>query len=98
MKLFSKKRRKKKQKFYGSKHWRKRSLLYRKNHPLCVRCLELGRYRIAKVADHDNPEWKGKEGLTNKLNALCLSCHREKTFSEDIPKLRITEKTAFNFF
>ena len=98
MELFTKARRKKRNKLYGSKHWRKRSLRHRKSNPLCVRCLALGRHRRAKVADHDNPLWKGREILTSKLNALCKECHTEKTWVEDIPKIKMAEKTALKFF
>lgn len=98
MDLFTKKRRQKTRKFYGSNKWRKLSLLHRKRNPLCVRCLDRGVHRVAKVADHDNPLWEGREGLTRKLNSLCLECHREKTLTEDIPKLQLAEKVKFKFF
>ena len=98
MGLFTKERRKKKRKFYSSKAWRKLSAHHRKHNPLCVRCLDRGIHRIAKVADHDNPIWEGRGGLTRNLNSLCLECHREKTQNEDIPKMIIAEKTAFKFF
>ena len=98
MDLFTKNRRDKKRKFYSSIQWRKLSLFHRKHNPLCVRCLDRGVHRVAKVADHDNPIWEGKKGLTKKLNSLCLDCHREKTICEDIPKLKVAEKTKLRFF
>ena len=98
MKLFSKERRDKKKKLYSSKHWRKLSLLYRKQNPLCVRCLSRGKYKQADVADHDNPVWEGRGILTSKLNALCNQCHSEKTVYEDIPKMKMKELTDFKYF
>ena len=98
MELFTKSRRSKKRKFYSSKQWKKLSLWQRKHNPLCVRCLDRGVHRVAKVADHENPIWEGRKGLTKKLNSLCLECHREKTIVMDIPKLKVAEKTEFKFF
>ena len=98
MALFTKERRKKKRKFYASTAWRKLSAYHRKHNPLCVRCLDRGVYRTAKVADHEDPLWEGRAGLTRRLNSLCLACHKEKTINEDIPKLQVAEKTAFKFF
>ena len=98
MNLFSKKRRQKRNKLYSSKYWRKLSLLYRKQNPLCVRCLARGQHKPAELADHDNPVWKGRGILTSKLNALCKQCHQDKTFCEDLPKIKMAEKTAFKFF
>ena len=98
MALFTKDRRKRKIKFYNSPAWRKLSSYHRKQSPLCVRCLDRGIHTLAKVADHDNPIWEGREGLTRKLNSLCLDCHSEKTKVEDIPKLIVAEKTKFRFF
>ena len=98
MKLYSKDRRAKKNKLYGSRYWRKLSLFHRKHNPLCVRCLARGQHVLADVADHDNPVWSGRGILTSKLNALCRECHTDKTITEDIPKLQIAEKTDFKFF
>ena len=98
MKLYSKDRWKKRHKLYSSTAWRKRSLQHRKNNPLCVRCLARGQHRLSVVADHDNPLWKGREILTSKLNALCRECHTDKTLTEDLPKMQMSERTAFKFF
>ena len=98
MKLFTKQRRKARYKLYASKHWKKRTLLHRKNNPLCVRCFARGQYKRAQCSDHDNPLWKGREILTFKLNALCRECHQDKTFCEDLPKIKLAEKTQFKFF
>ena len=98
MDLFTKKRRKQRNKLYSSKYWRKLSLRHRKNNPLCVRCLARGQYKRAELTDHDNPVWSGRGILTSKLNALCKECHRDKTICEDLPKLQMAEKTALKFF
>lgn len=98
MKLFSKERRKNKQKLYSSRYWRRLSLFHRKHNPLCVRCLASGKYVKAEVADHDNPVWEGRGILTSKLNALCRACHTEKTFVEDLPKIKMAKKTELKFF
>ena len=98
MKFYSKARRARRRKCYGSRYWRKLSLRHRKNNPFCVRCLARGQHKLADVADHDNPVWEGRGILTAKLNALCHECHKDKTIIEDFEKIKIAELTAFKFF
>lgn len=70
---------------YGYK-WQKRSQLYLKRNPLCVRCKSLDRATSATEVDHVRPH-KGvlsEELFWNEDNwqALCKSCHSKKTNRE----------------
>jgi 5-methylcytosine-specific restriction protein A len=69
---------------YNSR-WRKLSKAYLRKHPLCVKCMQDGRYVPATVVDHITPH-RGNEvlmwGETN-WQALCKPCHDRKTWTED---------------
>lgn len=48
--------------------------------PRCVRCLDLGRVRLATEVDHIIPLSRGGERLDpENLQPLCRSCHVRKT-------------------
>ncbi|NLY16632.1 MAG: HNH endonuclease [Gammaproteobacteria bacterium] len=66
-------------KFYGTSRWRKLSLYYRRLHPLCVRCRELGRATPAQVVDHIKPLKTHPELATewDNLRSLCHACHNQ---------------------
>ena len=69
---------------YG-RQWQKASKKYLAAHPLCVRCMERGRYRKATVVDHIIPH-RGDETLfwdRDNWQALCKPCHDRKTWTED---------------
>ena len=69
---------------YG-RQWQKASKQYLAAHPLCVRCMEQGRYRKATVVDHIIPH-RGDEDLfwdRDNWQALCKPCHDHKTWTED---------------
>lgn len=69
---------------YG-RAWQKASRQYLAAHPLCVKCMEEGRYRKATVVDHIIPH-RGDEKLfwdRENWQALCKSCHDHKTWTED---------------
>ena len=69
---------------YGSK-WQKVSRQYLQAHPLCVRCLEKGKYTKATVVDHIKPH-RGDPGLfwnPDNWQPLCKACHDKKTWTED---------------
>jgi len=69
---------------YG-RAWQKASRQYLAAHPLCVKCMEEGRYRKATVVDHIVPH-RGDETLfwdRDNWQALCKSCHDHKTWTED---------------
>lgn len=72
------------QRGYGYK-WRKVRADYLRRNPVCVKCMEQGRYTIATVVDHIIPH-RGDPVLMwdeNNWQALCKSCHDRKTMTKD---------------
>ncbi len=71
-------------KFYASKTWTKRSLAYRKAHPLCERCLKRGLYNRAECVHHkihiDESNYKNEHILLDdsNLESLCGDCHAKE--------------------
>ena len=69
---------------YNDKRWRGRHGLRRQvlnAQPLCVRCLEQQRVRLATVVDHIVPH-RGNQALAfdkTNLRAVCKTCHDEIT-------------------
>lgn len=69
---------------YG-KRWQKARKVFLEAHPLCVICLQEGKYTKATDVDHIIPH-RGDPGLFwNQSNwqALCHSHHSQKTRNED---------------
>ena len=69
---------------YG-RAWQKASRKYLEAHPLCVRCLQEGRYTKATVVDHIRPH-RGDSTLfwdRDNWQPLCKRCHDKKTWTED---------------
>lgn len=69
---------------YNGKWQRARERFLRK-HPLCVKCMEQGRYVKATVVDHIRPH-RGDPVLfwdENNWQPLCKPCHDSKTWNED---------------
>jgi 5-methylcytosine-specific restriction protein A len=69
----------------GRQLQRERELLFAEQ-PLCVLCLKRGITRAATIRDHIVPlaEWQGPgspEDASN-IQAVCSSCHTEKTAKE----------------
>lgn len=65
--------------------WARASKLYLKEHPFCERHLERGISRSATVTDHRIPH-RGDMRLfwdQDNWQALCKTCHDQKTASED---------------
>lgn len=61
--------------------WKKFRRMYLTAHPLCVKCLEEGKYTKATVVDHIKP-FRGDEKLQydlDNLQPLCKRHHDEKT-------------------
>lgn len=69
---------------YGSK-WQRVSKAYLRKHPLCVKCMEQGRYTMATVVDHIIPHRNDSTLMWSESNwqALCKPCHDCKTGNED---------------
>lgn len=72
------------QKFYKSKFWKKKSLDYRKEHPLCERCLKKGLYVPSQCVHHkihiNEENYQDPKILydDSNLEALCNQCHAEE--------------------
>ena len=65
--------------------WRSASKAYLQAHPLCVRCMQKGKYTKATVVDHIIP-FRGDMKLfwdRNNWQPLCKPCHDKKTWTED---------------
>lgn len=70
---------------YKTAAWRRASLAYRIENPLCVHCLAQGLYRSSEVVDHVEPPAEGDlDAFWDEDNwqALCASCHNRKTRTE----------------
>ena len=67
--------------------WELYSLRYRKQNPLCVRCLKAGRTTPAECVDHVQPVVDGQNDplFWDPVNhqGLCWACHTVKTQTED---------------
>jgi 5-methylcytosine-specific restriction protein A len=71
--------------FYDKRAWRDR---IRKDqlarHPLCERCLAMGRVVAAEHVDHRIPISKGgSERDPENLASLCAPCHSQKTAEDE---------------
>ena len=69
---------------YNSK-WRRLCKAYLRKHPMCVRCMQQGRYVPATVVDHIQPHRNNPALMWDESNwqALCKPCHDKKTWTED---------------
>lgn len=71
-------------KFYKSKNWKAKSVSYRKQHPLCERCLKKGLYVPAQLVHHkihiDQSNFEDPMILLNdnNLESLCRECHAQE--------------------
>ena len=70
--------------FYNTYAWRKLSLRFRKEHPLCKHCIERKITTPSQEVDHiksvkEYPELRME---WNNLQALCRRCHRSKESKE----------------
>jgi 5-methylcytosine-specific restriction protein A len=65
--------------------WQMASRAYLHAHPLCEECKRHGRLTAATVVDHITPHRGDKTLFWDESNwqALCKSCHDEKTGRED---------------
>ena len=69
------------QKFYQATAWRKLRNRKIKADPLCEKCKEQGRTKVAKEVDHIVPikvNWNLRLSYDN-LQSLCPPCHARKT-------------------
>ena len=69
---------------YGSR-WQKARKQFLEAHPLCVECLQNGRYVKATVVDHITPHRGDRKLFWDQGNwqALCKLCHDRKTMTAD---------------
>ena len=68
-----------------NRDWQRISKQYLASHPLCVKCMERGKYTKATVVDHITPHRGNKKLFWDPENwqALCKPCHDRKTGEED---------------
>lgn len=72
--------------FYASKKWRKCRDAYLSEHPVCERCLLVGRANPAEIVHHkeelnqDNYKDPFISLNPDNLEALCLDCHNKEHF------------------
>jgi 5-methylcytosine-specific restriction endonuclease McrA len=57
--------------------WDRKADSYRRKHPFCARCEQIGRVRFARVVDHKYPVQDGGEVHCNLdgVWGLCFQCH-----------------------
>lgn len=60
----------------------KRRARWLSSHPLCVHCLERGRYTAAEEVDHVVALGNGGEDDEGNLQSLCRPCHVQKTAAD----------------
>ena len=70
---------------YNSSRWKRFRKSFLFDNPRCIMCLAMGRQESATEVDHVIP-WGGNHELfwNNEFNALCKSCHSEKTYYETV--------------
>src|SRR5262245_50363144 len=62
-------------------HWRKCRKMVLSASPLCVECKRIGAIVPATEVDHIIPKRDGGDDSFENLQALCKSCHSQKTRS-----------------
>ena len=66
--------------FYNSRAWRKASLAYRKEHPICEKCYKEGKIVPVAVVDHIIPVRRGCDPFDmSNFQSLCHKCHNSKS-------------------
>lgn len=70
--------------WYGSARWKAIRRAWLSEHPLCVRCLAMGRTVSATVVDHVTPHKEDAgEMWGGAVQSLCKRHHDSKTARED---------------
>ncbi len=87
-----------------SRQWKRLRMQYLSRHPLCEKCLEEGRTRVAQEVHHIVPLLSTQSEETMRhlaydpwnLQALCHDCHREihEKMASHFTKESIKEKAA----
>ena len=68
---------------YNSREWRTHSTSFRRDNPLCVKCLDEGLAIDSQVTDHIVQIIKGGSIWdSSNLQALCKPCHDKKSREE----------------
>lgn len=72
-------------KLYNKREWRRASVRYRRENPLCVVCQRNGKLSASEVVDHIVDHKGDQELFWDKDNwqPLCKKCHDEKTRREN---------------
>jgi 5-methylcytosine-specific restriction enzyme A len=71
--------------WYGKQRWRNLARYQLQEHPLCAKCLSIGRVTPASVADHVERH-NGNEYAfwTGALQSLCVPCHNRTKQREEV--------------
>lgn len=67
---------------YGWEWQRKRKRILKRDGGLCQPCEREGRITLAREVDHVVNKASGGDDSDGNLQAICTSCHREKTARE----------------
>ena len=65
--------------FYNTMAWQRKRDAYRTREPLCERCIQHGRTRVADMVHHIIPISEGGSKTDwNNLMSICFECHGEE--------------------
>lgn len=73
---------------YGTAWDKLRKSILARDRYICQSCLEKGRVKPANQVDHITPKAKGGADAPSNLQALCRTCHDEKTIRDAGGRLR----------
>ena len=91
--LYSVHRRTHRQGFYSHRAWRRIRAIQLRKAPLCEICQKQGKLTPANTCDHIDPTWETwEEFIKGPFQSLCGLCHKEKTETVDLPKLKKADK------
>ncbi len=77
-------------KFYSSQRWQRLRNWFFSQHPVCIKCGQLG-----QIVDHILPRRDGGADLDpDNLQTLCRQCHAIKTHSETAGRSQAKHSTA----
>ena len=98
-KLFTPDRRILRNRYYKQPVWQRIRKIQLSKQPLCANCEKHGLQSVANTCDHISPLWETwNEFISGPFQSLCEKCHKEKTETEDVPKLVRRERLKMRVF